>query len=204
MLSVAVSLLAGSVIAATPITPLPWFEFRDYPMKAFEKQWEGVTGFELLVAPDGKIADCKVTKSSGYAELDKTSCYLATRRVKFRPAKGPDGQSVWGVYRTQAVWALPERFIDAPPPPDLEVSVNALPAGFSEPPAVKIAYAVDQQGNPSACTPMPSSLPQPEILVELACKALLGRRPPATPVIGPAGQAVPVVKTGAVLFKSDS
>jgi TonB family protein len=202
MSSVTVSLLAGSVIAATPVTPLPWFEFRDYPMKAFEKNWEGVTGFELLVGPDGKIADCKVTSSSGHAELDRTSCFLATRRVKFRPAKGPDGQSVWGVYRTQAVWALPERFIDAPSPPDLEVSLNALPAGSSEPPAVKIAYAVDQMGNPSACTLMPSSLPQPGILVELACKELLGRVP-RVPVIGPAGQAVPVVKTGAVLFKSD-
>ncbi|HUG45541.1 MAG TPA: energy transducer TonB [Sphingomicrobium sp.] len=203
MLSIAVSLLAGSVVAATPLTPRPWFEFRDYPMKAFEKQWEGVTRFDLLVAPDGKIADCKVTSSSGYEELDKTSCYLATKRVKFHSAKGPDGQPVWGVYRSQTIWALPERYIESPAPPDLEVSVNAFPEGVKQPPAVKLAYVVDQQGNPSSCTTLPSSLPQPDILVELACQALLAQVP-RTPVIGPTGQAVPAVKTGAVLFKSDS
>jgi TonB family protein len=201
MFSLTVSLFAGSVVAATPITPLPWFEFRDYPMKAFEKQWEGVTNFELLVAPDGKIADCKVISSSGYEELDKATCYLSARRVKFRPAKDTQGGPVWGVYRSQAVWALPERFIDAPPPPDLEVSVNALPEGAKEPPAVKVAYAVDQQGNPSACTIMPSSLPQPEILVEIACKELLGRIA-GNPVMSPGGHAVPAVKTGAVLFNT--
>lgn len=201
MLSVAVSLFAGSVVAATPVTPLPWFEFRDYPMKAFEKKWEGVTGFELLVSPDGKIADCKVTATSGYEDLDKTTCFLSSRRVKFRPARGADGQPVWGVYRSQAVWALPERFIDAPPAPDLEVSVSALPEGATEPPAVKLAYVVDQQGNPSACTVLPSSLPQPKILVDIACRELL-RSTAGNPVTRPNGQAVPAVRTGAVMFKT--
>ena len=201
MLTAALSMLAGSVVAATPVTPMPWFEFRDYPMKAFEKQWEGVTRFEMLISPDGSISDCKITSSSGYEELDKTTCYLATKRVRFRPARGPEGQAVWGIYRSQAAWALPDRTLEAPPPPDLEVSLNKLPAGALEPPAVKVAYAVDQQGNPSTCTLMPSSLKQPEVLVELACKELLGRTPKA-PVIGPGGHAVPAVKTGAVLFKT--
>ena len=200
MLSAALSVLAGSVIAATPVTPLPWFEFEDYPMKAFEKRQEGVTRFELLVTPAGKIADCRITSSSGHEELDKATCHLATKRVQFRPAKGADGQPVWGLYRTQAAWALPENRLEAPPPPDLEVSLNKLPEGAVQPPAVKVAYAVDQQGNPSTCTLMPSSLRQPDVLVELACKELMGRSA-NTPVIGPGGQPVPAVKTGAVLFK---
>lgn len=201
MLSAALSVLAGSVVAATPVTPLPWFDFEDYPMKAFEKKWEGITRFEMLITPDGSIADCKITSSSGHEMLDKTTCYLATKRVRFRPAKGSDGQPVWGLYRSQAAWTLPERRIEAPPAPDLEISLNKLPAGAKQPPAVKLAYAVDQQGNPSTCTLMPSSLAQPDVLVELACKELLGRTPRA-PVIGPGGQPVPAVKTGAVLFKT--
>ena len=50
------SMLASSLVAATPASPEPWFEFKDYPMQAFEKQWEGVTKFELLIAPDGSTA----------------------------------------------------------------------------------------------------------------------------------------------------
>lgn len=203
MLTAAFSLLAGTVVAATPVTPAPWFEFRDYPMKAFEKQWEGVTGFELLVAPDGKIASCKITDSSGHEELDQTTCFLATKRASFRPARGPDGQPVWGVYRSQALWALPEHSVPAPAAPDLEVSLNKLPDGAQEPPAVKLAYSVDAQGNSSACTVMPTSLKQPEVLIDLACKELLSRAP-RTPVLSPTGQPVAAVRTGAVLFKAES
>ena len=191
-------LFAGAVVAATPTTPQPWFEFEDYPMKAFEKKQEGVTQFELLVAPDGKIADCRVTQSSGSEELDKTTCYLANKRVQFRGARGPDGQAVYGVYRSQAVWALPERTIKANPGPDLEVNINKLPAGTGEPPVVKLAYAVDPQGKASSCTIMPSSVKQPDILVELGCKELLSK--PNQPVVGPAGQPVAAVKTAAVRF----
>ena len=201
MLGTSLSLLAGAVVAATPVTPLPWFDFDDYPMKSFEKKHEGVAGFDLLVGPDGSIADCRVTISSGYKELDKTTCDLVLKRVKFRPARDASGQAVWGTYRSQAIWVLPERTIDAAPAPDLEVSVNKLPEGAVKPPAVKLAYAVDASGNPSACTMMPESLRQPAVLVELGCKALLEHMK-GKPVIGPSGQPVAAVKTGAVLFKA--
>jgi TonB family protein len=200
MLSAVLSLVSGAVVAAAPMTPLPWFGFEDYPMKAFEKKWEGVTRFELIVAPDGSIADCKVISSSGHQELDKTTCYLAKKRVQFQPARGEDGQKVWGTYRSQALWALPERQLVAPPAPDLEISLNELPEDAKEPPAVKLAYAVDLQGNPSSCTMMPSSLQQPKVLVDLGCTELL-KSEQGKPVVGPDGQPHPAVKTGSVLFK---
>ena len=203
MFSAVLSLLAGSVVAATPVTPLPWFEFEDYPMKAFEKSQEGVTRFELLIGPDGRIADCRITSSSGHEDLDRATCFLAMKRVEFRPARGANGQPVWGTYRSQALWALAEHQISAPPSADLEVSLNKLPENTKEPPAVKLAYAVDQNGNPSECTLLPTSLKQPDVLVQLACKELLSRTP-REPVIGPGGQPVPAVKTGAVLFKAQS
>ena len=89
MLSAALSVLAGSVIAATPVTPLPWFEFKDYPMKAFEKSWEGVTRFELLVSPDGKIAAewiCSdtltmMTQIGVYSESRLIGLWLASFKV---------------------------------------------------------------------------------------------------------------------------
>jgi TonB family protein len=203
MLSAILSLMSGAVIAATPATQQPWFEFRDYPMKAFEKKWEGVTRFELLIAQDGSIANCRVTESSGYQELDKTTCYLAQKRAKFRPARDDKGQLAYGVYRSQAVWALPERTISANPGPDLEVSVSKLPQGTTEPPVVKLAYAVDMQGNPSSCTIMPTSQRQPQVLVELGCKELLSNVP-RQPVTTPNGQRVTAVKSAAVRFKAGS
>lgn len=194
-------LMAGSVVAATPVTPQPWFEFRDYPMKAFEKKQEGITGYELLIAPDGKIAACRVTSSSGHDELDKTTCFLAEKRVKFRPAAGANGQPVWGVYRSEAFWAMPEHRLYARRAADLEVTLNELPANTIQPAAVKLAYAVDASGKPSSCTMMPDSLKQPEVLVDVGCKQLLRSRDDK-PVLGPDGSAVPAVVTGAVLFKA--
>src|SRR6476659_11058363 len=85
------SLLSSAVVAATPLTPQPWFEFKDYPMDAFEKSWEGLTRFQLLIAPDGKIASCSIVGSSGHPSLDEKTCYLATKRAKFRPARRPGG-----------------------------------------------------------------------------------------------------------------
>ena len=194
-------LMAGSVVAATPVTPQPWFEFRDYPMKSFEKKQEGVTGYELLIAPDGRVATCKVTRSSGHDELDKTTCYLAQKRVKFRPAIDASGQPVWGVYRSQALWAMPEHQLRAAILPDLEVTLNELPADTVKPAAVKLAYAVDASGKPSSCTIMPTSLKQPQLLVDVGCKQLLQSRDDK-PVLGPDGSPVPAVVTGAVLFKA--
>lgn len=199
MFGAVLSLVSGAVVAATPATPLPWFEFRDYPMKAFEKKQEGVTEFQLLIGPDGDIVDCSVTSSSGFEELDRTTCFLATKRVQFRPARGPNGEPVFGVYRSMALWALPERTIPAAGGPDLEVSLNKLPDGTKEPPVVKLAYSVDQRGNPSNCTVLPSSVQQPQVLVDLGCKELLARAS-GQAVVGPAGQPVPAVKTAAVRF----
>ena len=194
------SLLSSAVVAATPVTPQPWFEFKDYPMDAFEKSWEGVTRFQLLIAPDGQVASCSVIGSSGHASLDEKTCFLATKRAKFSPAKGPDGSGAWGVYRSQALWVLPERTMHgANPGPDLEVSVAALPPGTAQPPVVKLAYAVDVQGNPSSCSLMRNAPAQPQSLVDVGCQQLLqeiGKQP----VLGPSGQPVAAVKTAAVKF----
>jgi TonB family protein len=194
-------LLTGSVVAATPQTPLPWFEFRDYPMKAFEKNEEGVSRFELMISPDGSIASCKILSSSGHDELDKTTCYLAQKRVKFSPARNADGTPVWGIYRSQAIWAIPDHRLSARPAPDLEVTLNQLPANTVKPAAVKLAYAVDASGNRSSCTMTPDSLKQPQVLVDVGCKQLLESED-HKPVLGPSGQPVPAVVTGAVLFKT--
>ena len=189
------SLFLSTVIATTPSTPLPWFNLNDYPTKAFEREWQGTTNFDVIVDPQGRSADCRIEKSSGHEVLDRSACWVAMKRARFNPAIGSDGQRAFGVYRSQVVWSRPDRTgVQRDLGPDLEVSVNPLPV--DAPPAIKLAYFVDTAGNPSACTALPDSAQQPKQLVDLACQALFQQiqREPVTAN----GTAVPAVKTAAV------
>ena len=198
-----IPLLSGAVVAATPATPLPWFTVDDYPMKAFRREWQGVTTFAVLVGPDGKPANCTVTQSSGYESLDREACYIARNRARFTPAHGPDGQSAYGVYRSQVNWARPDRNpnLQRDPGPDLEVNLSQLPAGLTSPAAVKVAYFVDERGNASSCTPLAESAAQPKLLIDLGCQQVLTKlaHQPASAESG----AVGAVNTAAVKFTAD-
>jgi TonB family protein len=192
------SLLMSSVVAAGPATPLPWYSFDDYPMKAFEREWQGVATFALVVGPDGKPADCKIVVSTGHDVLDRQTCWVAMKRPRFTPAYGPDGKPTYGVYRSQVVWTRPDRpTIQRDPGPDLEIIVRELPAGTTDPAAVKVAYYVDVSGNASQCTALPDNR-QPPALVQAACEQLLAK--PAREPVSAKGSAVPAVKTAAVKF----
>ena len=191
------SLIAASVVATTPATPLPWFSLDDYPTTAFRREWQGTTNFDVIVDPQGRSVDCKIAKSSGHEMLDRQTCWVALKRARFTPAIGADGQRAYGVYRSQVVWARPDRSgMQRNLGPDLEISVNQLPAGATDPAAVKLAYFVDATGNPSACTALPDSAKQPAQLVELACKALF-QKLPQQPVRAH-GATVAAVRTAAV------
>jgi len=196
------SLLVNAVIAATPATPLPWYSFDDYPLKAFERERQGTTTISVIVDPTGRPAACNVTSSSGFPDLDKQTCWVVMKRVRFMPASGPDGQHTFGVYRSQVVWSRPDRdFVQHEPGPDLEVTVAALPAGTAQPPAVKIAYFVDSNGTPSSCTVLPESAKQPKPLIDAACSQFLaqaGRAP-----VNANGATVAAVKTAAVKFATN-
>lgn len=191
------SLLMSAVIATTPATPLPWFDLNDYPTKAFEREWQGTTNFDVIVNPQGRSTDCKIAKSSGYEMLDRQACWVAMKRARFTPVIGADGQRAFGVYRSQVMWSRPDRAgLQSDLGPDLEVSVNQLPAGTAGPAAVKLAYFVDAQGNPSACTALPDSAKQPKQLVDIACQALFQQLP--RQAVTANGASVAAVKTAAV------
>lgn len=196
-MSIFLSLLASSVVATTSATPLPWFDLNDYPTKAFEREWQGVTDFAVVVGPDGKPADCKVTKSSGYEMLDRSACWVPMKRIRFTPAVDADGRPTYGVYRSQVAWRRPDRgALQRDLGPDLEISVNQLPPGTVEPVAIRVAYAVDAAGSPSACTPLPDSSAQPRQLIDVVCSALFQQLPREPVTVH--GGAVAAVKTAAV------
>ncbi|HYG46815.1 MAG TPA: energy transducer TonB [Allosphingosinicella sp.] len=117
------ALLAGEAAAwdgpgaATParakanLTSL--FLDEDYPAAALAAREQGEVGFRLDVGPDGRVASCAVTRSSGSAALDDATCRLIRSRARFTPALDSGGAPVADKIAGRIVWKLPE----APPAP---------------------------------------------------------------------------------------
>jgi len=56
---------------------------------------EGVVTLQLAVGADGRVADCRVAKSSGFDRLDNAACNAA-RSVPMVPAQSAEGQPMAG------------------------------------------------------------------------------------------------------------
>jgi len=91
----------------------------DYPRAPYEAHVGGTVLLRFVVAPDGRVRQCAVTRSSGNAELDATTCRLIERRFRYRPARDAEGRAVADTIRGQQIWEVgPE-----PPPVDVEPTI---------------------------------------------------------------------------------
>lgn len=88
--------------------PGDWVTSDDYPSRALREERSGVVGLRLDVSVDGRVAGCTVTSSSGHSDLDATACQLVTRRARFKPATGSDGQPMADSWSSRFVWRIPE------------------------------------------------------------------------------------------------
>jgi protein TonB len=50
--------------------------------------------FRLLIGRDGRVLDCRVTRTSGLGVLDQATCASAVRRLRWRPARDTAGRPV--------------------------------------------------------------------------------------------------------------
>lgn len=82
------------------------FSGDDYPGIAVFKDQMGSVAFVLLIDEQGKVADCTVTETSGFASLDAQSCALVKERAKFKPAIGLDGKPSKSAYFQRINWRL--------------------------------------------------------------------------------------------------
>lgn len=85
----------------------------DYPRAAGEAGIGGTVGVRYMVWTDGRVQDCRVTASSGNADLDATTCRLIRERFRFRPARDPDGTSVPSIIVENHSWII-ERDVSEP------------------------------------------------------------------------------------------
>ncbi|MEO8546768.1 MAG: TonB family protein [Sphingomicrobium sp.] len=79
-------------------TDLEWVagEIRpsDYPRAARRAGIGGRVEFTFVVGVSGRVTQCTITRSSGYAELDDTTCRLVMKRFRYRPAADRYGRPI--------------------------------------------------------------------------------------------------------------
>ncbi len=66
----------------------------DYPRGALAAGVSGTVYLRWTVGVDGRVHDCQVTRSSGSAELDETTCRLVTQRFRYIPTRDASGRKV--------------------------------------------------------------------------------------------------------------
>ena len=66
----------------------------DLPRSVDEAGVGGTVGVRYRVETDGRVTHCSVTRSSGNADLDDTTCRLIERRFRFVPSTDPRGRPV--------------------------------------------------------------------------------------------------------------
>ena len=88
--------------------PGSWVTTEDYPSRALREEREGVTGVAFDIGGDGKVANCRVTSSSGSPELDDATCRNFTRRARYKPAQNDAGQAMGSTGSQRVRWQMPK------------------------------------------------------------------------------------------------
>lgn len=88
--------------------PGRWLTDADYKSSWARQELVGQAQFRLEIAADGRVTNCTITGSTGHRELDNATCSLVTRRARFEPARGTEGEPVTGSYSSSVRWRLPE------------------------------------------------------------------------------------------------
>lgn len=95
--------------AAKPLgMPGKWVSDADYPAGALHRGQQGASAFELAIGPDGRVRDCRITRSSGSADLDAATCAKVSERASFTPARDAHGDLVAGSFSGVIRWRIPE------------------------------------------------------------------------------------------------
>ncbi|MDP9415125.1 MAG: TonB family protein [Pseudomonadota bacterium] len=79
----------------------------DYPRRAMRAGAEGIVSVLFTVGTDGRAGGCRVTRSSGNADLDRTTCRLIEQRFRYKPATDAEGKPVPELITKTYEWLLP-------------------------------------------------------------------------------------------------
>jgi protein TonB len=76
----------------------------EYPKSSQRNEETGTSTISFLIGTDGSVKDSKVTKSSGFRDLDKAAL-VALGKCRFKPAT-ENGQPIEAWKPVQYVWTL--------------------------------------------------------------------------------------------------
>lgn len=97
--------LARAAIAGSD--RIGWITTDDYPAAALRQGTTGTVVIAATIGTDGRVHGCEVTRSSGSALLDDTTCRLYARRAHFTPASDADGNPIAAQRTDRFRWQIP-------------------------------------------------------------------------------------------------
>jgi TonB family protein len=110
---------------------------------------EAVSGFTVTVSPSGEVVDCQLQATSFYPGLDAKGC-AALQSAHLAPATDPQGAAVYGAVDVEVTWPQGVATVGAAYP-DVELSLDRMPAGVTGRPIADLVLAVDRAGAVGAC-----------------------------------------------------
>ena len=90
---------------------------RDYPGDARRAKRGGSVTVHFTVQPDGRVRNCRVTRTSGVASLDATTCRLVEKRFRYTPARDAAGTAIAEERGWRQTWWLEGEMAPPPAPP---------------------------------------------------------------------------------------
>jgi len=84
-----------------------WVTSEDYPPGPLREGVTGTVGISVAIGIDGRVQGCEVTKSSGNAQLDDSTCRIYARRARFKPALDAEGKPATAHFSDRIRWELP-------------------------------------------------------------------------------------------------
>lgn len=197
-----IALLGASALAAATLGDDPGRRLlRSYPTADLAARRSAAIEYVLKIDPEGKLEECTILRAVGHEELaSKTCAIVRSARFEYTPATSPDGIPAYGVIRTSSSFHLPgtragraigkHKFA-----PEVELRVEALPEGTSDPLDVTVVTMIGVDGRISACEFGPKERAD---LAEAACLQL--RSSEWDRIVSKAGAAVPYVREFKVRF----
>lgn len=82
---------------------------RDYPREASRAKAGGEVEVRFTIEASGRVTGCRVSRSSGDASLDRTTCRLIEERFRFKPATNAAGEAIASPYGWRQSWWLEPR-----------------------------------------------------------------------------------------------
>ncbi len=78
----------------------------DYPRSALRMGIEGIVKVRYTISPEGRATRCTIVETSGFFDLDQTTCRLIERRFRYLPALDGNGRPVPQVQTNDFSWRV--------------------------------------------------------------------------------------------------